>query len=214
MWNASDQEEAVKIDPRSFPNFARVLIGVIVPRPIALVSTVSSEGVVNLAPYSFFNAVAVSPPTVALGMARHADWKPKDTLANVEATGELVVNLVDDHIADAMNRTVAEHPSDVDEFEVAGLTPISSETVKPPRVGEEPVSMECRVSQIVTLGEGPQQTGLVIAEIVLLHARDDLIQEDGVVHMKLRPIGDLTGTMFCRTLDVFEMERAIYSPKT
>ena len=203
----------MRIDPRSFQDFARVLIGVIVPRPIALVSTVSSEGVVNLAPYSFFNAVAVSPPTVAIGMARYADWKPKDTLANVEATGELVVNLVDDHIADAMNRTAAEHPSDVDEFQVAGLTPIASEIVEPPRVGESPVSMECRVSQTVAIGAGRQEAGLVIAEIVLLHARDDLIQEDGVDHMKLRPIGDLAGAMFCRTVDVFEMDRAVYSPR-
>ena len=126
------------IDPTKFENFGRVLTGVIVPRPIAFVSTVSSDGVVNLAPFSFFNAVSSSPPTVVIGISRSADWKEKDTLANIEATGEFVVNVVVDDIAEPMNATAAEYPADVDEFEIAGLTQTKSTLIKPPRVAETP----------------------------------------------------------------------------
>ena len=111
----------MKLIPKEFEGFNRVLTGVVVPRPIALVSTVSHEGVVNLAPFSFFNAIAYDPPTLVLGISRSAGWKAKDTLANIEATGEFVVNVVVDDIAAAMNATAAEYPADVDEFQVSGL---------------------------------------------------------------------------------------------
>lgn len=201
-----------KLDPATFGNFYRVLTGVVVPRPIAFVSTISPDGVNNLAPYSFFNAVASSPPTIVFSSSRRAGSKSKDTLDNVEATGEFVVNIVSDDIAEAMNRTAAEFPADVSEFDVAGLTPAASDIVRAPRVAESPVNMECRLQQVVNLGEGDHQHGLVIGEVVLLHIRDDIIDGHRVNHHLLKPTGRLAGSMYCHTADVFEMVRPVYQP--
>ena len=143
----------MQIDPQTFEhNFYRVLTGVVVPRPIAFVSTLSADGVPNLAPYSFFNAVCPDPPTIVFSSSRRAGSKAKDTLTNVEATGSFVVNVVVDEIAEAMNRTAAEFPVEVNEFEIAGLTEAPSVKVKAPRVAESPVNMECRLRQVVDLG--------------------------------------------------------------
>ncbi len=201
-----------KLDPKTFGNFYRVLTGVVVPRPIAFVSTTSPDGVNNLAPYSFFNAVASNPPTIVFSSSRRAGSKSKDTLDNVEATGEFVVNIVSDDIAEAMNRTAAEFPADVSEFDVAGLTPAASDIVRAPRVAESPVNMECRLQQVVNLGEGDHQHGLVIGEVVLLHIRDDIIDGHRVDHHLLKPTGRLAGSMYCHTADVFEMVRPVYHP--
>ena len=202
----------MQIDPRSFGNFYRVLTGVVVPRPIAFVSTVSADGVANLAPFSFFNAVAPDPPTVIFSSSRHAGRKDKDTLTNVEATGEFVVNVVVDDIAEAMNRTAAEYPSEANEFAIAGLTEAPSSIVKAPRVAESPVNMECRLNRVIDIGEGDHQHGLVIGEVVLLHIRDDLIDGHRINHQRLKPTGRLAGSMYCHTADTFEMVRPVYEP--
>ena len=200
------------IDPKSFEGFNRVLTGVVVPRPIAFVSTMSKDGLINLAPYSFFNAVAYDPPTIVFSSSRQAGDKRKDTLAHIEETGEFVVNIVVDDIAEAMNRTAAEYPSEVNEFEIAGLTPAPSERVKPPRVAESPVNMECRLLQVVPLGQGDHQHGLVIGEVVLMHIRDDIIDGHRINHQRLKPTGRLAGNMYCHTSEVFEMVRPVYTP--
>ncbi len=184
----------------------------VVPRPIAFVSSISPDGIANLAPFSFFNAVSYSPPTIVFSAARHAGWKEKDTLANIEANGEFVVNIVSEEIAEAMNSTAAEYPADVDEFEIAGLTALPSDTIKSPRVAESPVSMECRLNQVVELGEGDNSHGLVIAEVVLLHIRDDVINGHRIDQQKLKPVGRLAGSMYCSTLDTYEMLRPNYDP--
>ena len=202
----------MQIDPRSFGNFYRVLTGVVVPRPIAFVSTVSADGVANLAPFSFFNAVAPDPPTVIFSSSRHAGRKDKDTLTNVEATGEFVVNVVVDDIAEAMNRTAAEYPAEANEFAIAGLTEAPSSIVKAPRVAESPVNMECRLNRVIDIGEGDHQHGLVIGEVVLLHIRDDLIDGHRINHHRLKPTGRLAGSMYCHTADTFEMVRPVYEP--
>lgn len=202
----------MKIDPRKFEGFSRVLTGVVVPRPIAFVSTISPSGNYNLAPFSFFQAVGYSPPTVVVSVSRHAGWKDKDTLANIEASGEFVVNIVDENIAEAMNKTAAEYPSDVSEFEVSGLTPAPSDVVKPPRVAESPVNLECCLNQVVNIGEGKTQYGLVIGDIALLHIRDDIINGHRIDHSKLKPVGRLAGNMYCYTRDVFELVRPVYKP--
>lgn len=203
----------MKIDPLTFPGFNRVLTGVVVPRPIAFVSTVSPEGILNLAPFSFFNAVAYRPPTVVIGINRRGDGGSKDTLRNIEATGEFVVNVVTDDIAEAMNRTAADYPPEVNEFDVAGLTPAPSDLVAPPRVAESPVNMECRLDRVIELAEGGESTGLVIGRILLLHVRDDLLDGHRVHHLRLRPTGRLAGSMYCHTTDVFEMVRPVYRPE-
>lgn len=206
----------MKIDPRKFEGFNRVLTGVVVPRPIAFVSTMSAAGQINLSPFSFFNAVAYDPPTLVFSCSRYAVLPPKDkrkdTLAHIEETGEFVVNVVVDDIAEAMNQTAAEYPTEVSEFEVAGLTPAPSDLVRPPRVAESPVNMECRLVQVVNIGEGRHQHGLVIGEIALLHIRDDIISGHRINHQKLRPTGRLAGNMYCHTDHVFELTRPVYRP--
>lgn len=202
----------MKIDPKSFENFNRVLTGVVVPRPIAFVSSESKSGIVNLAPFSFYNAISYDPPMIVVSAARSAGWKEKDTLANIEETGEFVVNVVVDDIAGAMNATAAEFPTDVDEFEVAGLTQVPSDIVAPPRVAESPVSMECRLDQVVTIGSGDKEHGLMIGEIVLMHVRDDVINGHRINHNVLKPVCRLAGNMYCHTLDSYEMVRPVYKP--
>ena len=199
----------MRIDPKTFEGFNRVLTGVIVPRPIAFVSSISTEGIVNLAPFSFFNAMAYDPATIVLGISRSAGWKEKDTLANIEATSEFVVNVVVDDIAEAMNSTAAEFPADVDEFEVGGLTAAPSELVRAPRVAESPVNMECRLNQVVAVGDGTKHA-IVIGEIVLMHIRDDIINGHRINHQRLKPVGRLAGNMYCNTHDVYELVRPMY----
>ena len=204
----------MKIDPNTFENFYRVLTGVVVPRPIAFVSTQSTDGINNLAPYSFFNAFAYDPPTVVFSSSRRVPHKSKDTLRNVEETGEFVVNMVVDDIAEAMNSTAAEYPEDVDEFEVAGLTAIPSDLVKPPRVAESPVNMECRLNQVIELQGDSGSHGLVIGTIVLMHIREDLINGHRINHHQMKPTGRLAGSMYCHTADTFELVRPVYDPET
>ena len=202
----------MKLIPQEFEGFNRVLTGVVVPRPIALVSTVSPEGVVNLAPFSFFNAIAYDPPTLVLGISRSAGWKAKDTLANIEATGEFVVNVVVDDIAAAMNATAAEYPADVDEFQVSGLTAVPSEVVRPPGVAESPVNMECRLNQVIPIGDAAAHA-LVIGEIALMRIRDDVISGHRIDHSRLKPVGRLAGNMYCDTSATYELARPVYRPE-
>ncbi|MCH7737778.1 MAG: flavin reductase family protein [Chloroflexi bacterium] len=199
------------IDPLTFERFNSVLTGVIVPRPIAFVSTVSPDGVVNLAPYSFFNAVSYT--NVMFSSSRNVGNKSKDTLRNIEETGEFVVNIVVDPIADAMNATAAEYPEDVDEFEIAGLTHAPSQIVKPPRVAESPVNIECKLDQVVQIGSGEHEHGLVIGTILLVHVRDDVIDGHRIDQSKLMATGRMAGNMYCRTNDRFEMVRPVYDPE-
>ena len=203
----------MKLDPKTFDSFYRVLTGVVVPRPIAFVSTVSADGHFNLAPYSFFNAVGYDPPTIVFSSSRHVGGKQKDTLANIEQTGEFVVNVVVDDIAEAMNKTAAEFPAGVSEFEIAGLTPAPSDLIKAPRVAESPVNMECRLIQVIPIGKGAHEHGLVIGEVILMHLRDDILDGHRVNHHILKPTGRLAGSMYCHTADVFEMPRPVYHPE-
>ena len=199
----------MRIDPKNFEGFNRVLTGVVVPRPIAFVSSVSADGIVNLAPFSFFNAMAYDPATIVLGISRSAGWKAKDTLANIEATGEFVVSVVVDDIAEAMNSTAAEFPADVDEFKIADLTQKPAELVSAPLVAESPVNMECKLNQIVEIGDGTNH-GIVVGEILLMHVRDDIINGHRINHQRLKPVGRLAGNMYCKTDDVYEMVRPRY----
>ena len=199
------------IDPKTFERFNAVLTGVIVPRPIAFVSTMSPDGEVNLAPYSFFNAVSYS--TVVFSSSRHVGNKSKDTLRNIEETGEFVVNIVVDSIAEAMNSTAAEYPEGEDEFGIAGLSHAPSQIVKPPRVAESPVNIECKLDQIVQIESGAHEHGLVIGTILLMHVHDDVIDGHRIDQAKLMATGRMAGNMYCRTNDRFEMVRPVYDPE-
>jgi flavin reductase (DIM6/NTAB) family NADH-FMN oxidoreductase RutF len=173
----------------------------------------SPDGVVNLAPYSFFNAVSYDPPTIVFSSSRTVGHKSKDTLRNIEETGEFVVSIVVDPIAEAMNKTAAEFPEDVDEFEIAGLTHAPSEIVKAPGVAESPVNMECKLEQVVEIGSGEGAHGLVIGTILLMHVRDDVIDGHRINQEKLMATGRMAGNMYCHTGDRYEMVRPVYDPE-
>ncbi|MDZ7378661.1 MAG: flavin reductase family protein [candidate division KSB1 bacterium] len=188
------------------PSIYKLLIGCVVPRPIAWVSSLSDDAVPNLAPFSFFMAVCNDPPTLAFSSGRRAGQK-KDTVRNIEYTQDFVVNLVDDTLAEPMNLTSGEYPPEVDEFALTGLTAAPSVKVKAPRVAEAPINMECRVVQILPVGNGPHS--LVLGEIVYFHIRDDLYNPaTGRIDMhKLHPVGRLAGNLYTHVHDIFEMKR-------
>jgi len=186
----------------------KLLIGCVVPRPIAWVSSLSDEAIPNLAPFSFFMAVCNNPPTLAFSSGRRED-KKKDTIRNIEYTQDFVVNMVDDALAEQMNLTSGEYPPDVDEFALTGLTAVPGIKVKAPWVAEAPISMECRVVQILPVGHGPHS--LVLGEIVYFHIRDDLYNPTtGRIDMqRLHPVGRLAGNLYTHVHDIFEMKRPV-----
>ena len=191
-------------DPR---NTYQLLVGSVVPRPIAWVSTIASDGTFNVAPFSFFMGVTANPPTLAISTGLKRGVK-KDTLFNVEQSGELVVNIVVEELGEQMNTTSGDFPPDVDEFQVAGLTPVPSKRVRPPRVAESPINIECVLKQVVYVGNEGSQSGLIIAEAVLWHIRDDLLTPQNTIDVaKLHAIGRLSGNWYTRTQDLYEITR-------
>jgi flavin reductase (DIM6/NTAB) family NADH-FMN oxidoreductase RutF len=203
----------VSIDPAQHPHrqVYKLMIGIIVPRPIALVSTVDRAGVRNLAPFSFFNGVGSNPPTVlfcpTLRSAEEMQDGRKDTLRNVEETGEFVVNVVSDAISDAANATSAEVPPEVDEFVLSGLTPIPSEVVRPLRVAESPAQMECKLLQVVYTRRAPGGGVVVLGEVVRFHIREDLFDDFRVDPAGLDAVGRMAGNTWVRTRDRMELIR-------
>jgi flavin reductase (DIM6/NTAB) family NADH-FMN oxidoreductase RutF len=156
----------------------KLMIGMIVPRPIAFVSTVDTAGIRNLAPFSYFTACSSNPPVVCFCASVRAEPRPyKDTLRNVEAVDEFVVNIVSEEIAEQMNLTSADVPPEVDEFELSGLTPMASDLVKPPRVAESKVQMECRLHQIVRVSDKPGGGILVLGEVLRFHVLESLLDD-------------------------------------
>lgn len=197
----------------SVQNIYKIMIGAIVPRPIAFVSSLDGRGVRNLAPFSFFNGVSADPPVVLFcASVRREDPKRgfgahKDTLLNVIATREFVVNVVTESIVEKMNLTAAQVPPDVDEFELAGLTPEPSELVKPPRVAESPVQMECRLRQIIAISDRPSGSSIVLGDIVRFHVREELMENFRIDPDKLAAVGRMGGPTYVRTRDRFDLER-------
>jgi flavin reductase (DIM6/NTAB) family NADH-FMN oxidoreductase RutF len=201
----------MEISPATLPwnSLYKILIGAVVPRPIGWISTIDETGRPNLAPFSFFNVVCASPPTVLFcPLIRSVNGQPKDTLSNVRATSEFVVNIVTAPLAAAMNASSVEAPPTVDEFAFAGLTPAPSITVRPPRVAESPIHFECHVQQIIEIGSQPGGGSIVIGQILHLHVADRvLIAPDKINLAELQPLGRLAGNLYCRVTDLFEMER-------
>ena len=186
----------------------KLLAATVVPRPIAWVVSQSAAGVVNAAPFSFFNVLAGDPPTVGISIGNRARDVPKDTLANIRATGEFVVNLVARDNAEAMNKTATEFPPGVDELAAARLTRLPSVKVTPPRIAESPVAFECKLFQ--TLALGPANT-LVLGHVVAMHVRDDAVL-DAMKHYIDTPKLDLIGRMHgggghTTTRDQFQIAR-------
>ncbi len=184
----------------------KLLIGCVVPRPIAFVSSVAPSGARNLAPFSFFTVASANPPVVVFQNTPRGQGR-KDTISNVEATGEFVVNIVSEDFAAAMNQTSADVPPDVDEFVLSGLTPVPSELVKPPRVAESRVQMECRLLQIVPVSDRPQGGSLVLGEVVLFHIADEVVENFRIDPDRLKPIGRMGGPTYVRCSDRFDLKR-------
>jgi flavin reductase (DIM6/NTAB) family NADH-FMN oxidoreductase RutF len=201
----------MEADPATLPwkSVYKIMIGSILPRPIGWISSVDAAGQPNLAPFSFFNAVASRPPTVVFcPTIREVDAGPKDTLRNVRATGEFVVNIVTDSLAEAMNISSTEFPPEVDEFQAAGVTAGPSVVVAAPRVAESPIHYECRVQQILEVGNEPGGGAIVVGRVVHLHVDPAvLLGEDKIDLAALQPIGRLSGASYCRVNDVFQMAR-------
>jgi len=191
-----------------------VLLNSVAPRPIAWVSTVSASGQLNLAPFSFFNAVCVDPPLLAVAPglrpskqagAHHGE--AKDTLRNVRETREFVVNIVTYELREAMNLTSGEYDASVNEFELAKITPAASKVVRPPRVAESPVSFECKLHQILDFSPAPTSSSLVIGQIVSIHVNDAHLKEGKLDRNSLDLIGRMGGIQYTRTTQRFEMIR-------
>lgn len=202
------------IDPAEHEpsNIYKLMVGAIVPRPIAFVSTISARGVYNLAPFSFFTGISANPPVICFSpMVRGSDGQRKDTLQNIEATREFVVNVVSEEFAAQMNMCSPEFPPDVDEFAISGLTPIPSDLVKPPRVRESHVQMECRLLQVVHVSPKPLGGSIVMGEVLRFHVEDGLIENFKIDPDKLGAIGRMGGPTYARTTDRFDMQRPVAS---
>lgn len=185
-----------------------LLVGVVTPRPIAWVTTIDTEGRVNLAPFSFFNAFGANPPVVVFSPTLRRDGSKKDTLRNLEATGEFVLNAAVESVAEKINLSSKELPYGQSEVELTGLTLIPSTKVKPPRLAETPVTMECKVLQIISTGKGPIAGNLVIGEVLVIYIADEVLDDKKRIDpRKLRTIARLGGDYYCRTTDLFEMKR-------
>jgi flavin reductase (DIM6/NTAB) family NADH-FMN oxidoreductase RutF len=186
----------------------RALTDLVVPRPIAWVTSIDLEDRVNLAPFSFFNAFGANPPVVVFSPTCRRDGSKKDTLLNVEKTGEFVINLAVAPLAEAVNETSRELPHGESEAVRAGLELVPSAIVRPPRVAASRAHLECRVLQIVPIGSGAIAANLVIGEVVWIHAREELLTEAGAIDpRKLQAIARLGGDYYCRTGDLFTMHR-------
>src|SRR5580704_3598486 len=186
----------------------KLMIGSIVPRPIALVSTVDQGNVRNLAPFSYFTACSSNPPVVVFcPILRPVPPLAKDTLRNILATREFVVNIVSEEFVERMNATSAQVGPEVDEFALSGLTPIASDLIKPARVAESHVQMECRLLQIVQVSDKPGGGSLILGEVKRFHVDPDLIENFRIDPDKLRAVGRMAGSTYVRTTDRFDLER-------
>ncbi len=197
----------VIIDPAtSAPiNIYKLLVGAVVPRPIAFVSTISPEGVANLAPFSFFTVASANPPVLCFTASFREPRK--DTLVNIRAMKEFVVNIVSEEFAAKMNVTSGEYPYGVDEFAQSGLTPVASDVVRPPRVKESHVNMECKLLQVIEVSNQPLGGTLILGEVVRFHVDDAIFDDFRLDPKKLGAVGRMAGNTYCRTTDRFELIR-------
>lgn len=208
-------ENFIQIDPKAetTPKIFGTMLGAIGPRPIAFASTVDEDGNPNLSPFSFFNGFGANPPVVVFSPSRRVrDNTTKHTLENVKATGEVVINVVNHAIVEQMSLSSTEYALGVDEFIKSGLTPVASTLVKPFRVKESPVAMECKVIDIIELGKEGGAGNLVVCEVVLFHVHKDVIDENGQIDQtKIDLVGRMGGDWYCRANGdaLFEIEKPL-----
>ena len=183
-----------------------LLTSAVVPRPIAWVTSEDDTGVLNAAPFSYFNVFDATPPILGIGVGKRREGEEKDTLANIRAKGEFVVHIVNEALAEMMVETSIPFPSDEGEVGALNLETSPSEIVKVPRLKDVPVAMECRTHQLVELGTST----LVLGEVVSFHVQEELLEEGKIDPRKLRAIGRLGGSFYTRTRELFEDDRKSY----
>ncbi|WP_168123119.1 flavin reductase family protein [Paenibacillus sp. HB172176] len=202
----------VSIDPsaQSAKDNYKLLIGSIIPRPIAFVTTLSEDGVLNAAPFSFFTIVTADPPMIAVSVQRRGG-EHKDTAMNAISTGELVVHISDECYIDAINTTATNAPPEVSEFELAGLTRAASEVVKVPGAAEARIRMECVLEQALELGgtDGSPSCDLLIARVVRFHIADELIEQGRIDAALLQPVSRLAGNDYAKLGETFTKVRPL-----
>ena len=200
-------------DPAEHPfsETHKLMIGSIVPRPIALVSTTSNDGINNLAPFSYFNGVCSKPPTIMFAPARRGwDGQEKDTLINIRNTKEFSINIVSEDIGEKMVKCSTDYEKEVDEYSKSGLSPLSSKKIKPPIVSESKISLECTLNQIVQIGEEDAGSGfIVIGTIVLFHIDDEVYDNGRIILDKLQPLGRVAGNGYVRSTNAFDIVRTV-----
>jgi flavin reductase (DIM6/NTAB) family NADH-FMN oxidoreductase RutF len=202
--------EMVTIDTKDLDVLAsyKLLIGTVVPRPIAFVTTVSSNGAINAAPYSSWNLVASKPTSIVFSVARKPNGEKKDTLCNIERTKEFVVNTVGDWMVEAMNLCSEELPYGESELEKVGLTTIPSQHISVPRIKESPVHLECRLHTSVEVGQGAAGSAtLVVGEVVAFHVHKSAYVDGKIAVEELKPVSRLGGLRYALVGDIFQLSR-------
>jgi len=185
----------------------KLLIGSVLPRPIAWVSSMSREGRLNLAPFSYFNIVCPTPMTLVFCPGIHPDGRKKDTWRNIEQVPEFVINIPNEETAAQMNLCATVLPSESSEFEWAGVTPTPSQTIRVPRVAEAPIAFECVLDRIVTISDQPGGGAAIFGRVQAIYVRDDLLDDGRIDPDILRPIGRMGGDVYTRATDRFAMKR-------
>nr|WP_139491283.1 flavin reductase family protein [Brevibacillus dissolubilis] len=192
----------------------KLLIGGVVPRPIAWVSSSSKDGVVNVAPFSYFNVACIEPMMISIAVARKPGGVMKDTARNIQELGEFVVNMVDIHNVEAVNQSSADYPPEISEVEEIGLTPQPSKAVQVPRMAESRVHFECKLNQIVHLGDGDNiASDLIIGEVVHVHVDDELYFDGKIDTAKFQPVSRLAGLTYATIGEMFDRPRGVYEKK-
>ena len=206
----------MKLDPNKIPTaeLHGIMLGAVQPRPIAFASTIDEEGKVNLSPYSFFNVFSANPPIMIFSPARRVrNNTVKHTLLNARATKEVVINIVNYDIVQQMSLSSTEYAEGVNEFVKSGLTEVASEKVRPPRVAESPVQFECKVKEIVELGQEGGAGNLIICEVVIVHVNDEVLDDNNKIDpFKIDTVARMGGNWYCRSKDaMFEVPKPLAS---
>ncbi len=210
-WSQLVTQRYVSVDPAglSASESHRLLLHCVAPRPIAWTSTLSADGVPNLAPFSYFMTGGANPPSVVISPLTTRSGGHKDTLRNIEASGEFVINVATYPMREAMNQTSAEYAAEVSEWEPAGLTPLPSVVVRPARVAESPIALECRLFRIVRHGEGPLSGNYVIGEVVHFHIGEEVWADGAIDPTRIDYITRMGGDWYARAVPeaMFELPR-------
>ncbi len=210
---ASESETAMQIDPSDLgaERIYRLMTGIVVPRPIAWVTSLSAKGVLNLAPFSAFTFVSQKPPMLAISIGRKAGVY-KDTAHNILDTEEYVIHIADTALMAALHESSVEHPPEISEVEQLGLETLPGERIKVPRLAAPPVAMECRFRQCLEFGEA--RSRLIVGEVVMFHIRDGLVNNGKIETEALDPIARIAGPRYARLGEIVTLRTVFQTPKS